>query len=102
MATLPQIIKFRKRTDTGVSRRQNDRIQQIVVRFIDNLRNAVWMRKQAELVRVEQEKQSQTLITNTESLRKPRDRRVNTMLPIGLSNSPKRIAEPEPDSGRKQ
>jgi hypothetical protein len=94
------MIKFRKVNDTGVAKKRNDKIQKIVVRFIENLRSAVWLKRQAEIVKKEQEKQSQIMMMYTQGLQSNRGNRLKTQIPVGMSNLAKRNADPNSGSGR--
>ena len=96
-----QIIKFRKENDTEEIKRRNAKIHKLVIRFIDNLRNAVWARKESEFVREEESKQNVIKDMYTKNILRHRIKGDITEMPEALSKINRRNADFKQSKGRR-
>lgn len=76
--------------DSEVVKRKNERIHKLVVRFIDNLHNAVWARKEKEMVKEEHEQQSFIMDMYAKNLLSQRTKVDPPEVPVGLAKINKR------------
>jgi hypothetical protein len=74
-------LEARKENNHESHKKRYEKIRILVTRFIENIRNAVWIRKEAEKVRAEQSKQDHARNMYTKNLN-------NRKIPQALSNTP--------------